>query len=106
MRLSVAGHCNDFFAFLLFLRLTLVTGLCLAGPLLVSKAYGPCIGAVAYIVTFLLWWWHFGLPRFKEQRSGFFSPGFCLFGYLAMTASLAVIVLMAFGIIREGQPLL
>ena len=27
-----------------------------------------------------------------------------MFGYLAMTACLAVIVLMSFGIIREGQP--
>jgi asparagine N-glycosylation enzyme membrane subunit Stt3 len=59
---------------------------------------------VAYIATFPLWWWHFGLPRFKEQGSGFFSPGFCLFGYLAMSASLAVIMLMAFGVIKEGEP--
>lgn len=104
MRLSVAGYSNDFFAFLLFLRLALVTGLCLAGPLLVSKAYGPRIGAVAYIAAVPLWWWHFGLPRFKEQGSGFFSRGFCLFGYLAMGASLAVITLLAFNVIREGQP--
>jgi|SRR6516225_5509460 len=76
MRLSVGGYCNDFLAFLLFLRLALVTGLCLAGPLLLSKAYGPGIGALAYVAAFPLWWWHFGLPRFKEQGDGFFSPGF------------------------------
>jgi hypothetical protein len=104
MRLSVEGYSNDSFAFLLFLRLALVTGLCLAGPLLVSKACGPCVGAIAYIGAFPFWWWHFGLPRFKEPRSGFFAPGFCLFGYLAMSVSLAVIALMAFGVIKEGQP--
>jgi hypothetical protein len=104
MRLSLAGYCNDFFAFLLFLRLTLVTGLCLVGPLLVAKAYGDCLGALSYIAAFPLWWWHFGLPRFSEQRSGFFSPGFCIFGYLAMSASLVVVMLLAFGVIREGQP--
>src|SRR3954466_5844358 len=93
MRLSVAGYCNDFFAFLLFLRLALVTGLCLVGPPLVSKGFGPYIGASAYVAAFPLWWWHFGLPRFREYGSGFFSPGFCLFGYLAMSASLAVIAL-------------
>lgn len=104
MRLSVTGYSNDFFAFLLFLRLAFVTGLCLAGPLLLSKGYGPGIGGVAYTAAFPLWWWHFGLPRFKEEGGGFFSPGFCLFGYLAMTACFAVIVHMAFGVIKEGQP--
>ena len=104
MRLSVAGYSNDFFAFLLFLRLALVTALCLAGPLVASKECGDPIGALTYIAAFPLWWWHFGLPRFKEQRSGLFSAGFCLFGYVAMSASLAVIVLLAFGVIQEGQP--
>jgi hypothetical protein len=103
MRLSVAGYCNDFFAFLLFLRLALVTGLCLFGPLLISKMYGNRVGAILCVAAFPLWWWHFGLPRFKEQGSGFFSARFCLFGYLAMSAILVVIILLAFGIIKEGQ---
>jgi len=101
MRLSVAGYSN--FAFLLFLRLALVTALCLTGPVLISKVWGPRVAEFTLLAAFPLWWWHFGLPRFKEHRSGFFSPGFCLVGYLVMTASLVLITLMTFGILKEGQ---
>jgi len=104
MRLSVAGYCNDLLGFFLFLRLVLVVGLCLLGPLLISKAWGPRIGVAAAICAFPLWWWHFGLPRFKKRGSGFFSTGFCLYGYFSMSASFVVITLMNFGILKEGQP--
>ena len=103
MRLSVDGYCN--FAFLLFLRLALVTALCLIGPQLIGRAYGNSVGVVSAIAVFPLWWWHFGLPEFKEvSGGGFFSPGFCLVGYVFMTLDLAIMILMRFGILKEGQP--
>jgi len=102
MRLSVDGYGN--FAFLLFLRLGLVTAFCLIGPLLISKAYGQTIGVISAVAVFPVWWWHFGLPRFKERSgSGFFSPGFCLVGYVFMTLQLAVLLLQKFGVLKEGQ---
>ena len=104
MRLSVEGYCNDFLSFFLFLRLVCVIGLCLIGPLLLSKSCDPRIAVATYLVAFPLWWWHFGLPRFKDSGTGLFSPKFCLFGYLYMSACLAVVTLMAFGVIKEGQP--
>ena len=103
IRLDVDSYFN--FAFLLFIRLALVTAFCLIGPLLISRAYGQTIGIISGVVVFPLWWWHFGLPRFKEGRgSGFFSPGFCLVGYVFMALQLAILVLQKFGILKEGKP--
>lgn len=104
MRLSVEGYCNDFLCFLLFLRLALVVFLCVPIVLVITKSYGPGIGLICCISAYPLWWYHFGLPRFKEQGSGFFSPRFCLWGYIAMTVSFLVILLEYFGILKEGEP--
>jgi hypothetical protein len=104
MRLSPRDVASDLFSFLLFLRLGFVTFLCFPGALIVSKQCGPAIGMVACIVAFPLWWYHFGLPRFKEQRSGFFSARFCFWGYVAMTALLVVDILEFFDILKEAHP--
>ncbi len=103
MRLDVDGYGN--FAFVLFLRLALVTVFCFIGPLLISKGYGQTMGVISAIAVFPLWWWHFGLPRFKEGRGGgFFSPGFCLTGYVFMALQLAVLILKKLGMVEQGKP--
>jgi len=104
MRLSLPAYCNDSLAFLLFLRLTVVAFLCFPCTLVLSKIYGTGIGLIACLLAYPLWWYHFGLPRFKEQRSGFFSARFCLMGYVAMTAALLIVTLEFFDVIQEGKP--
>ena len=104
MRLQPRDVASDLFSFLLFLRLGLVTFFCfLALPVIIKQA-GPAIGFIPCLVAFPLWWYHFGLPRFSEQRSGFFSAKFCLWGYVAMTAFLVVDVLEWLGIFKEAHP--
>lgn len=105
MRLSPRDVASDLFSFLPFLRLALVIFLCFPSPLLVTKKFGPAIGTVACILAFPLWWYHFGWPRSKEQRSGLFSQSFCMWGYFVMGASLIVAVLEYFGVIQEGRPI-
>lgn len=105
MRLSPRDFSGYQFSFRFFLRLALVSFLCFLGPLLVSKQFDPAIGILACIVAFPLWWYHFGLPRFNEQGSGFFSARFCMFGYIMMAASVVLTVLEYFGIIQEGRPI-
>jgi hypothetical protein len=105
MRLSPRDVASDFYSFLLFLRLGLVTFLCSLGIAIISKLGGPAIGVISCLVAFPLWWYHFGLPRFKEQQSGFFSARFCLLGYIVMSTWLVVSLLEYFGIIKEGQPI-
>jgi membrane protease YdiL (CAAX protease family) len=104
MKVSLPVYCNDFLAFLLFLRLALVTLLCFFGGPVLSKAYGYSVGLIACLVAFPLWWYHFGLPRFHEERSGIFSARFCLWGYLIMAAVLVVVMLLLLGVLKEGQP--
>lgn len=105
MRLSPRDVASDLFSFLLFLRLALVSFLCFGGTLMVAKQYGPVLGITACLVALPLWWYHFGLPRFKERQSSLFSAEFCLIGYLAVAATLVVCVLEYFGIIQEGRPI-
>lgn len=103
MRLSPRDVATDLFSLLLFLRLGFVTFLCYLGLPLVSKQYGFAIGTMACVIAFPLWWYHFGLPRLKEQPRGFnfFSAEFCLWGYVVMTAWLIVDIWECF---REVHP--
>jgi len=102
MRVSLPGYCNDFLSFLLFLRLGTVVFLCAGGAILTAKSYGPGYGVIAGCAAYPLWWYHFGLPRFKSGASGIFSAKFCLWGYIWMTVVLLVCVLEYFGILKEA----
>ena len=106
MRLSLPVHLNDFLGFLLFLRLGAVAFGCAIAPLLIAKTYGPGFGLAACSAAYPFWWYHFGLPRFKEQRTGLFSATFCLWGYIIMTVALSVCALEYMGILKEatGKP--
>ncbi len=101
MRLSLPVYLNDFLSFLLFLRLATVVFLCVGGVPLVTKSYGPSFGVVACLFAYPLWWYHFGLPRFKEQATGIFSAKFCLWGYIIMTVWLLVCTLEYLGVLKE-----
>lgn len=105
MKLSLPVYSNDFLAFLLFLRLTLVVVFCLFGGIVLGKWVGTGAGLAGYGLAFPLWWYHFGLPRFGVAGSGYFSPGFCWLGYLLMAFGLVGVALLYFGVIKEGRPI-
>ena len=99
MRLGMVTQANGFFSFLLFLRLAFVTFMCVPGVLIISRLYGPAYAVLAGATAYVLWWYHFGLPRFKVQGDGFFSPRFCFWGYAFITLTLLVNVLMLAGVL-------
>jgi hypothetical protein len=103
MRLQPRDVASDLFSFLLFLRLGVVTLFCFLGLPVIIKQAGAATGFFVCLIAVPLWWYHFGLPRFSEQRSGFFSAKFCLWGYIAVTAYLVVDVLEWFGILKEAH---
>lgn len=103
MRFSLQAYWSG----LLFLRLALTVCACIGLPLVISECWGPGFAAAACLFAFPLWWFHFGLPRFKRESGGgiLSSPWFCLWGYGAITLILLASVLEVLGIIKEGQPL-
>jgi len=102
MRLSLPAYLNDFRSFLLFLRLAAVVFVCVIGVMLIAKSYGPGFGVCACLVAYPLWWYHFGLPRFKEQVTGIFSAEFCMWGYIIMTVWLLVFTLEYLDVLKEA----
>jgi hypothetical protein len=106
MRLGPHHFDGGFCSFLLFLRLMLVSLCCLLGTPVFAYFYGPSVGLAGCLAAYPLWWYHFGLPRFKEREDGFFSARFCLYGYIFMSAVLIVVVLEYFEILKEGRPIL